>query len=106
MRAGEQPLPIDVDDTGAYGAELPQESADIHQLAMVARRKRLLVSDKQQLWNEVVRVRDGGQKKFDQHLHVSSCQLTADVYSLHIPDTNCHVAEAGNVYMHFTCLAG
>lgn len=59
MRAGEQPVtPADGDDGGSYGLDAPVDPPDVHQLAMEARRKRQVVSQKQRAWNQAVQVRD------------------------------------------------
>lgn len=58
IKAGEKPMtPADSsDDSSTYGMEVPNDQADIHQLAMDARRKREDVSNRQKAWNRAVQV--------------------------------------------------
>lgn len=53
MKAGNAPLPPAEDDVYAENGA----KADIHQLAAAVRKHRALLSELQQQWNELVRVR-------------------------------------------------
>lgn len=57
MKAGEQPItPAHTDDDSSYGLDAPIDPPDVHQLAMEARRKREVVSERQKAWNQAVQV--------------------------------------------------
>jgi hypothetical protein len=65
MKAGDAPLPPAEDDVYADTGS----KADIHQLAAAARKHRQLLSDLQQQWNELVRVRPHWE------CHIAACPL-------------------------------